>query len=129
MNIHGRLDPFWETGTEGVCWSLEDRIRPGYDGLFPLSDGDHLTIFDDDGNQLWSGTISFEYERNYQPYPMNPQYGQQAVFDHWVRGLQRDIAPETWASWFFDHRRATLQTHLETIHSRRRRSVLSRYLH
>jgi hypothetical protein len=107
--IDGRLEPFWATGTEGVCWSLENRIRPGYDGLIRLGDGDHLTIFNALGHILWEGIIDLEYERNYQAYPRNPQYGQQAVFDDWVNGLQRDVEPETWARWFYDRHRARLR--------------------
>jgi hypothetical protein len=107
--IQGRLEAFFETGTEGVIWSLEDRILPGYDGLFPLHKGDHLTIFDDAGNELWQGAIKFEYKRNWQEFPMNPGHGQQAVRNHWVHGLQTDVEPDTWANWFFDKRRAILR--------------------
>jgi hypothetical protein len=106
--ITGRLEAFFETGTEGVIWSLSDRRLPGYDGLWPLCNGDHLRIIGAADETLWEGTIELEYQRNWQPYQQNPTYGQQAVFDFWVHGLQVDLDPEQWAQFFFDGYRASL---------------------
>lgn len=104
--VNGRLDPFFETGTEGVMWSVSDEASPGYNGLHVLHDGDLLTIYADDGSTLWAGTIAYEYDRLAQPLPNNNKH--QAIFNHWVHGLQSDLEPETWARYFFDHRRATV---------------------
>jgi hypothetical protein len=109
MSIYGRLEAFFETGTEGVVWSLHNPILPGYYGLVPLNDGDHLSVFDDSGNVIWQGVIKLEYERNYQQYPLNPSHGQQSIFGCWVHGFQSDVDPETWAAWFFDGYRAALR--------------------
>ena len=105
MVIKGRLDPFFETGTEGVIWSVYDDTKEGYDGLYCLDQGDYLTIFDpeDTNKVVWEGNIDLEYERNYHPYPMNPQYGQQAIGGLWVHGIQRDVEPDTWGTWFCKH--------------------------
>lgn len=106
--FEGKLEPFWETGTEGVLWALEDNVNKGYDSLHILKNGDQLTVWDDDGFALWHGVIDLEYETRKRPFPMNPQYSQQEIFGHWIHGLQRDADPETWAKMFFDRRRATL---------------------
>ena len=101
--IKGKLDPFFETGTEGVIWSLYEDGKEGYDALVILDQGDYLTIFDpeDSTKVVWEGNIDLEYERNYHPYPMNPKYGQQAVMGYWVHGIQRDVEPDDWGIWFF----------------------------
>lgn len=101
--IKGKLDPFFETGTEGVVWSVYEDGQQGYDGLNCLYQGDYLIIYDleDPSKIVWKGNIDFEYERNYRPYPLNPQYGQQEVLGFWVHGLQKKVDPETWGTWFF----------------------------
>ena len=108
--IRGRLESYWETGTEGVRWALEEDGKPGYDGLHALRDGDRLTVYaDDEGNTvLWEGVVELEYKRLWRPYPMNPESGQQAIFGHWVHGFQAGLEPDVWARWFFEHRRAAL---------------------
>lgn len=108
--IKGKLEPFFETGTEGVIWSVYEDGGKGYDGLHCLDQGDYLTIFEDENKTkiLWEGNVDLEYERNYRPFPMNPKYGQQEVLGFWVRGLQKDIEPDIWATWFFDHLPAEL---------------------
>lgn len=108
--IRGRLENYWETGTEGVRWALVEDGKPGYDGLHALRDGDRLTVYagDEDGTVLWEGVVELEYERLWRPYPKNPEYGQQAIFGYWVRGFQVDLEPEVWASWFIEGRRAHL---------------------
>jgi hypothetical protein len=100
--IHGKLDPFFETGTEGVIWSVYDESKKGYDGLFCLEDGDKLTVYGHDGvTVIWEGVVALEYKRNWHAYPLNPQYGQQAVYGYWVHGFQATLAPEVWAMMFF----------------------------
>jgi hypothetical protein len=106
--ISGELHPFFETGTEGVLWSIYEEGKESYDALHVLEDGDHLTVFDPHGETIWTGVVQLEYERRYRPYPQNPQYGQQEVFGFWVHGFQADIEPEQWAEMFFDHRRAAV---------------------
>jgi hypothetical protein len=101
--IIGKLDPFSETGTEGVIWSLHENGKEGYDGLHCLGEGDHLTVYDpvDNTKVVWQGNIDLEYERNYRPFPMNPEYGQQEVGGMWVHGIQRTVTPEDWGTWFY----------------------------
>lgn len=101
--VSGVLEPFFETGTEGVVWSVYDPRKRGYEGLNQLQNGDHLTVYEPDGVTIrWKGVVRLEYKRNYRPYPMNPKYGQQEVLGYWVHGLQRTLEPEAWARMFFD---------------------------
>ena len=109
MTIHGELEAFWETGTEGVYWSMIDPSMPGYDGLWTLKDGDRLCVLAADDTMLWEGVIQLEYERNWQPYDEeDTEYGQQAVHGYWVHGLQQDVDPQEWADMFFLRHRALL---------------------
>lgn len=55
---------------------------------------------------LWEGVIDLEYKRCYQPYPLNPQYGQQTIFGYWIRGLQKSLDSEVLAKMFFDNLKA-----------------------
>ncbi|HEY6437101.1 MAG TPA: hypothetical protein VIY47_10975 [Ignavibacteriaceae bacterium] len=101
--IRGTLEPFSETGTEGVVWSLHEDGVVGYDGLNCLADGDYLTIFnpEDPEKVVWEGTIKLEWERNYHKYPNNPKYGQQAIMGLWVHGIQYNVEPDKWGFWFY----------------------------
>lgn len=103
MQVFGRLDAFFETGTEGIIWSLADQGLPGYDGLWPLQYGDHLDVLDADGETLWQGMIKLEYANL-----RDPTHNQQQVLGYWVHGLQDGADPETWAKLFFDRERAVL---------------------
>lgn len=96
----GKLDAFFETGTEGVVWSVVEDGKKGYDALNGLQDGDYLRIFDEHNNVVFDGEVRLEWKRNYRPHPMNPQYGQQEVHGFWVRGLQDNVEPEDWSHWF-----------------------------
>jgi hypothetical protein len=98
--ICGLLEGFWETGTEGVLWALEEEPFKGYDGLHILENGDELTVFNADGSVLWKGVIDLEYESGYMNFPLNPQYGQQAALGYWVHGCQRGFAIDDWAYMF-----------------------------
>lgn len=98
--ISGILEGFWETGTEGVLWSLCEEPPRGYDGLHILENGDQLTVFNEDGSVLWQGVIDLEYETGYRPFPQNPEYGQQAALGYWVHGCQRGFAIDDWAYMF-----------------------------
>src|SRR5690606_30932119 len=97
-----RLMPFFETGTEGVAWAITMDGVPGYDGLYPLKNGDELVIYAGGGEVAWEGTVDLEYERRWRAYPTNPELGQQEVLGMWVHGFQRDLDPEVWARLFFD---------------------------
>lgn len=105
--VVGLLDPFFETGTEGIIWSVVDNDLDGIGALVPLLDGDYLFVEDLEGSIIWEGEVQFEYTTNYRQRGYNG-CGQQAVLGYWVHGLQEGVEPETWATWFFEGRRAVL---------------------
>lgn len=106
--LNGTLEAFYETGSEGVLWSLCDDENKKYESLHVLKNGDYLKVFDKNNQVYWEGEIKLEYERNYQSFPMNPQYGQQALLGFWIHGLQYNLEPEFWGKMFFDKMKAEL---------------------
>lgn len=107
-SLSGTLLAFFETGTEGVLWSLQDDVNVGYDGLHVLEPGDHLKVFAKDGSIAWEGNIELEYEREYKPYPKNPKYGQQVepIYGMYVHGFQVGVEPAIWSQMFHDQLKA-----------------------
>ena len=106
--INGRLEAFFETGTEGIIWSLVEPNK-GYEGLHCLKNGDYLKVYKENTEEvIWEGTVLLEYERRYRSYPLNPQYGQQEIFGCWVHGFQENLAPEVWSKMFFDGCQASM---------------------
>ncbi len=118
--IEGNAEAFAQTGTEGIIWSVaravpilerqkgSDHYYYSYDNLITVNNGDILYIFNSDQTLYWSGKIKLEYKTNYRPYPMNPQFGQQAVLEMWVHGLQKSLDPEFWAQAFLQGKRVYL---------------------
>ena len=107
--IHGRLYAYFETGTEGVVWSIIEDGKDGYDALNCLEAGDKLIVFEDDGKAIWDGVVNLEYELHRQPHEYNPSYLQQTTLGYWVRGLQTDVNPEFWGKMFFDAKKAVMK--------------------
>ena len=107
----GLLEPFSETGSEGVMWSLQEPGK-GYDGLHTLQDGDLLTVFNDTAKKdiLWQGEVKLEFKRNWRSFenPKYPEIGQQEIGGWWVHGFQEGLDPEKWAQMFFDAKPATV---------------------
>lgn len=106
--IEGLLDPFFETGSEGIIWVLIEPNK-GYEGLHSLKNGDYLKVFKKNTQEvLWEGLIQLEYERRLRPIPTNPQYKAQEVCGMWVHGFQASLEPIVWAKMFFDGSKAQL---------------------
>jgi hypothetical protein len=59
--VYGALEPFCETGTEGIVWSVHEYGVPSYPGLHCLEDGDELTVYSTvrDGDVEWEGVVDF----------------------------------------------------------------------
>ena len=65
----GTLDPFFETGTEGVIWSLIQDGKSGYDALIDIEKGDHLKIYGLDDAVAFDGVIKPDYKAGRTEYP------------------------------------------------------------
>lgn len=96
----GRLDYWFETGTEGVEWILYEDGKNGYDGIVLPEDGDYLEIYNEDGSILWSGVVEQDFEVGYQPYPDNPELGQPCALGMWIHWTQKGFEPDVWARFF-----------------------------
>lgn len=68
----GLLFGWFETGTEGIVWSMQEFKHIGenwsYEGLFPLKNLDILFVLDQDQKKVWSGVIMFDDTRTAHGY-------------------------------------------------------------
>jgi hypothetical protein len=105
--VEGELIDFFETGTEGVIWMVEDDERYGHGALQNICEGDHLTILNKVGGVIWRGVIHCDKKIGWRRYPSNPKYGQQCALGHWVHWIQKEFQPDDWARFFIrpDHDR------------------------
>ena len=102
-SIDGELMDFFETGTEGVIWSVQQTDVRGYAGLHTIKAGDALTVYNEDGSVRWEGVIEPDYEVGWTRFPQNPQHGQQVSCGRWVHWIQRGFTPDEWGDLFFRH--------------------------
>jgi len=98
--FEGELIDYFETGTEGVIWMVEDDGRLGRAALEPICEGDGLTILDQLGKILWRGVVRCDKKIGLRPYPLNPEYSQQCALGHWVHWIQKGFKPDDWARFF-----------------------------
>jgi len=100
----GELCTWGEQGSEGLSWVLQEpNPQSAWDGFHMLQNGDHLTIYKEDGSIAWQGVINLEHKTGWQRYPRNPdpRIGQQSAFGMWVHGNQRGFKNiEDWAEMF-----------------------------
>jgi len=98
--IHGVLEDFFETGSEGIHWAVVDDDDESYDGLHFIKAGDYLTILGSDEGVLWKGIIACDRKSGFQKYPQNPEYGQPQALGYWIHWTQKGFKPDDWARFF-----------------------------
>lgn len=99
--LQGELLAYWEQGWEGrieFAFHFEGNLKP-----FFLENGQILTIYNTDGNILWTGKI---------------QYVKRGFFDHhklkadiWAYTKQKGVSYADWMDWFW--RKPALKAKLE----------------
>jgi hypothetical protein len=96
----GVLDWWFETGTEGVVWILQEDGKTGYSGLVVIKPGDYLKVFRADGSVIFEGGITLDITTGLQASPYNPEYKQQAALGYWIHWIQQGWSPDDWARLF-----------------------------
>lgn len=93
--LNGKLEAYWEQGMEGlILFSFMPEGGNGLHDLIALENGQHLTIFDADGNTLWSGKLNF-VRRN----DRRDQHKLDAGI--WSYEKQKDVSYADWMAWFW----------------------------
>jgi len=118
--IRGTLHLYSETGTEGGYWAIQDErfITPptadwpheswSYDGLHCLDDGDHLKVFDPEGNIYWEGRIQLKKHPVFTEAVDVHDESTGANLGIWIHADQAGIDRKFWATPFFKGYRAEL---------------------
>ncbi len=99
LEVIGVLEPYFETGTEGTIWAVQEDGKKGYDGLHILHPLDELTIYKNN-KVIFKGKIFPDYKIGWQKYPLNPGDGQPCALNHWIHWTQIGWSPDKWASLF-----------------------------
>ena len=99
--IVGVLEPYFETGCEGIIWSVIEDGKRGYEGLHTIKEGDHLVIYGENSEILFEGDINCDYQIGWTEYPLNLGHGQPSALGCWIHWTQRDWQPDDWAKLFF----------------------------
>ncbi len=114
--FEGALEPYFETGTEGTIWSVQEDGEQGYEGLHPINTGDHLTIYDKRGKILFKGKIFPDHKAGWKEYPLRPGSGcgQPCALNHWIHWTQIGWQPDEWARFFLRGKNPPLRAKLMT---------------
>ena len=98
--FEGLLIDYFETGTEGLVWAIEDDQSFEPDALHIIEEGDRLTVRDQLGKRLWTGVVRCDRKAGWRPHPANPAYGQPSALGYWIHWTQQGFEPDAWARFF-----------------------------
>jgi len=106
-SVVGKLEGFFETGTEGVCWAVYEDGKTGYEGLHFIETGQHLKVWDPtNGRSVFDELICLDTKigrrllTDFHPGAMKG-IRQQCALGMWVHGIQSGWDPDEWAKLFF----------------------------
>jgi len=100
MKYLGTLFGWWETGTEGAIWALDEDGKTGYEAMQVIDEGDQLKIYDENGKVLFDGIIEPDKQIGWTEYPLNPGHGQPLALGFWIHWTQKGWQPDDWAALF-----------------------------
>ena len=101
--ISGIAYGWWETGSEGVHWCVQENWEGeqwSYDDLWTIKNGDHLTIKDRlTGETVFEGLVKLDHKLC--EVKTGAGYKAQAINGMYVHGVQATgCTPEEWFRWF-----------------------------
>jgi|AntRauTorckE6833_2_1112554.scaffolds.fasta_scaffold31933_1 hypothetical protein len=100
---------YFETGTEGVYWAIIEDNKSGYDALHLIEEGDVLTIFNKDGQVIFSDKIFKDTETGKRARGFGSEIEQQTALGLWIHWVQKGWTPDDWATLFLtEEARASL---------------------
>lgn len=106
-SIVGKLEGFFETGSEGVNWAIYEDGKKGYEGLHFIETGEHLKLWDPvTGRSVFDERICFDWKigrrllTDFHPAAVKG-VRQQCALGMWVNGIQTGWDPDEWAKLFF----------------------------
>jgi len=98
----GVLSPWFETGTEGIVWTLYEDGKKGYDAMRIIENGDRLKVWRESGEIVFDGEIVEDHKAGWEEYPGRPGFGQPSALGYWIHWTQRGWEPDNWAALFFN---------------------------
>ncbi|MDZ7726117.1 MAG: hypothetical protein U5L75_00870 [Candidatus Campbellbacteria bacterium] len=102
--VQGILYAHFETGTEGVLWALSEDNKSGYDALHLIEEGDFLTIFNQDGQVIFSNWIVKDTETGKRARGFGSDIEQQSAEGLWIHWIQKGWVPDDWAALFLSEK-------------------------
>lgn len=92
IELPGELEAYYEQGWEGrveFAFQFEGNQKP-----FFLENGQHLTIYKENGDVLWSGKLKFVRKNNwFDKHKLNA--------DIWSWTKQKGVPYADWMEWFW----------------------------
>ncbi|MBR9910586.1 MAG: hypothetical protein GYB33_09575 [Gammaproteobacteria bacterium] len=98
----GNLFGWFETGLEGFVWALDRDNFEGYDALVILEAGDKLTIFNKDGEPVYTGVIEPDCDIGLKERPTG--HKQPSALGCWIHWTQKGFAADDWANFFISEK-------------------------